>query len=209
MIDHVTYEVPEDELFDNPDLVYFFDLLEMDEVPPDEAIEGKGWKVRWWKPRNGDVLIHLVAGDKPTYDPMGLSHFCSYVNRESFSKLKVSQFLERDSGSGRIWLDGPIGIRVEVRELSDSDRQKAILDHALRIYYIRNIHYKDNWRRFGWRGCLFRLRERTERAWDALWEQDSDAVPEAVKDDLYDLINFAAFTLRAIEENNRDGEWWS
>jgi hypothetical protein len=86
--------------------------------------------------------------------------------------------------------------------------QARVLQMALKIYSDRNIRYKDNFKRFGWRGCLFRLRERSERAWDDLWDADVDGVLHT--DDLIDLINFAAFTVRSIQEKNRDGEgsWW-
>lgn len=88
--------------------------------------------------------------------------------------------------------------------------QERILMKALAIYEERNEKYNDNWRRFGWRGCLFRLRERVERAWDHLWGYDLAAVPDPPDlDDLYDLINFAAFTIRAVEEGNRDGSWFN
>lgn len=106
------------------------------------------------------------------------------------------------------------GERLVIRE----KEQQAIFDEALIIYAERNVHYKDNWRRFGWRGCLFRLRERVERAWDGLWDADPDTMDEEdetrpttrhpIEDDLLDLINFAAFTIRAIREGNRDGEWF-
>ena|SRR5215831_14034319 len=94
--------------------------------------------------------------------------------------------------------------------------QISIMIEASAIYGERNTLYKDNWKRFGWRGCLFRLRERVERAWDVLWDADPDTLDEEdetrdrhpVVDDLYDLINFAAFTIRAIEEGNRDGTWF-
>lgn len=84
--------------------------------------------------------------------------------------------------------------------------QERILEQALFIYDERNKKYRDNWGRFGWRGCLFRIRERAERAWDHLWDA-SDGDKHDV-DDLYDLINFAAFAIRAIEDGNRDGTWF-
>lgn len=95
--------------------------------------------------------------------------------------------------------------------------QAEIMAEALRVYERRNEKYKDNWRRFGWRGCLFRIRERAERAWDDLWDQEpmaTQANPEPTRnvpndaDDLIDLINFAVFAIRAIREGNRDGSWW-
>lgn len=87
-----------------------------------------------------------------------------------------------------------------------------ILAQALRLYGERNEMYKDNWRRFGWRGCLFRVRERAERMWDALWDlpMEHRAGPKAraAEDDAIDLINFAVFTIRAIRSGDRDGSWW-
>jgi hypothetical protein len=93
--------------------------------------------------------------------------------------------------------------------------QADVILSALQVYVDRNVKYKDNWRRFGWRGCLFRLRERVERAWDYLWdapviEGTELALSEELHDldDMIDLINFAAFTIRAVREGNRDGSWW-
>ncbi len=85
-----------------------------------------------------------------------------------------------------------------------------VLLRALDIYANRNERYKDNWRRFGWRGLLFRIRERAERAWDDLWDGNPEMREAISDDDLIDLINFAAFAVRAIDEGNRDGEgkWW-
>jgi hypothetical protein len=86
-------------------------------------------------------------------------------------------------------------------------KQQQIFDRALRIYAKRNERYKDNWRRFGWRGCLFRIRERTERLWDTYWQGGSAGL-EADLDDAYDLLNFVAFFIRAVEEGNRGGSWF-
>ena len=98
-------------------------------------------------------------------------------------------------------------------QLQSLDRQKEVFAEAMRIYAMRNTRYKDNWRRFGWRGCLFRVRERAERAWDDLFwaelpETDYSKFSEAHVDDLLDLINLAAFAVRAIREGNRDGNWF-
>lgn len=90
--------------------------------------------------------------------------------------------------------------------------QHEIMLKALKVYDQRNVRYKDNWRRFGWRGCLFRIRERVERAWDDLWDYDPDDVEsmEYKIDDLIDMINFVVFAVRAVQGKNRDGEggWW-
>jgi hypothetical protein len=96
--------------------------------------------------------------------------------------------------------------------------QFEVLMEALEVYAKRNPKYDDNWRRFGWRGCLFRLRERVERLWDYLWDHPTQGVPHGEDsstpdspdvDDAIDLINFAAFLVRAVRADNRDGSWWA
>lgn len=123
-----------------------------------------------------------------------------------------------------------LGLSEKLAELENEIGDQAvreqfgILSEALIIYAQRNVKYKDNWRRFGWRGCLFRVRERAERAWDNLWDavtpqvaagegrslsaEAEEFVATADYDDLLDMINFACFTIRAVRENNRDGSWW-
>jgi hypothetical protein len=95
-----------------------------------------------------------------------------------------------------------------------ADQFDTLLE-ALEIYSDRNGRYKDNWRRFGWRGCIFRIRERAERAWDDLFYaevpehiEDHKRWADAKVDDLVDLINFSCFAIRAIREGNRDGTWF-
>lgn len=110
MIDHITYEIDRDGLTD-PDLGSFFAALGLLEVEPDEKIE-KDYNVRWWQDEDGRQ-IHLVEGMRPT--TLGLAHFCiKGVGRDDLEGLRRSDWLEHDSGSGRIWLNGPQGIRVEV-----------------------------------------------------------------------------------------------
>jgi hypothetical protein len=76
----------------------------------------------------------------------------------------------------------------------------------------RNPKYNDNWKRMGWRGVLIRIRERAERLWDNWWDgsvMSGDHRLAADVDDAIDLINFAAFMVRALEgEATRDGAWW-
>lgn len=110
MIDHVTYEIDRGGLED-PDLGRFFAALDLLEVEPDGAIE-KDWNVRWWSDEDGKT-IHLVEGERPV--TLGLAHFCiKGVGEKQYTELQHSEWLEHDSGSGRIWLSGPQGLRVEV-----------------------------------------------------------------------------------------------
>lgn len=118
IIDHSTYQVRHEELR-SPEMTEFMKALGFREVLPDEAIEGKGWDVRWWSPVDPTwdklcTIVHLV-GSKERH-PLGLAHFCvSGVGLQRYDRLATSEWCERDSGSGRIWLAGPGGLRVEVR----------------------------------------------------------------------------------------------
>lgn len=119
------------------------------------------------------------------------SFACSNTPIQRAARLKYIESLD---------VNDPVGIQFD------------IMMESLEIYNGRGRKYNDNWRRFGWRGCLFRLRERAERAWDHWWGQselgwEGREAPADV-DDLLDLINFACFTIRAIREDNRDGSWF-
>lgn len=106
-------------------------------------------------------------------------------------------------------------------ELERSNKEHMeVLDMAMRVYAERNAKYGDAWRRSGWRGTLTDLRRKIERAWTFLWhatpipkpdegEARIDVDPDHI-DDLIDIINYAAFSVRAIKEGNRDGYggWW-
>lgn len=126
--------------------------------------------------------------------------------------------------------DGPEGHTMTVEFLDvhfDNPSERAqleVLMEAAAIYAERNVEYKDNWKRMGWRGQLIRARERAERLWDSLWDEKSftefprsDSVGASNQsivlrkklDDAFDLINFAAFLVRGVRDGNRDGEWWS
>lgn len=101
---------------------------------------------------------------------------------------------------------------LEALEMDQNDpsllAQASIFIEALTIYEQRNKKYQDNWKRMGWRGCLVRIRERSERLWDHWWNRDNANYDDV--DDAIDLINFAAFWARGVRgETTRDGEWWS
>lgn len=72
--------------------------------------------------------------------------------------------------------------------------QAEVMLGALRIFAERNARYKDGWATAGWRGVLFDLRKKTERLWRQFWHGQ---LTIASVDDAYDLINFAAFFIRA------------
>jgi hypothetical protein len=112
---------------------------------------------------------------------------------------------------------GPLGNQVYrlvfITGEDDSVREQfVVLMRALAIFEERNREYHDNWRRQGWRGGLFKLRLKVERAWDTLWAAepwtDSEDIPDRpTVDDLLDAVNAACFVVRSVEANDRDGSW--
>lgn len=128
MIDHVTYHVPHGAL-DDPELAEFLGILGLEEVEPKDKFE-HGYKVRWFLPLENDLggfghpAIHLVDGDppptgtSPMHDQLALGHLCVIVPKRNYEWMKAialnRQWLERDSGSGRVWL-AFANLRVEAR----------------------------------------------------------------------------------------------
>lgn len=221
---------------------FFVDLLGLKEIDPEEGIEGKGWNVRWFEDTNG-MQIHLVE-TKPEIEgigsvDLGLGHFCAIIDRGAYARALNTSWREAiGSLEGRCWLKGPGGIRVEARPvplgrkarvpageegepvpvlegpLPTDQALEQVFARCLAIFRERNAQHNDSWKREGWRGCLFNLRRKAERAWDHLWnfdrnDLDSDYLQQHV-DDLLDSVNYAALTVLAVEEGNRDGQggWW-
>lgn len=126
VLNHVTIHVPPGTLAD-PDLEEFWELLGFREVKPDDIHE-HGWNVRWFRipwrlwGAESSPAIHLVEGihfPKPCdpeshdRDVPALGHIC-VSSCVGYKTLEQSKFLQRSSGSGRIWV-GLANIRVEVR----------------------------------------------------------------------------------------------
>lgn len=121
MIDHITFEVHADQLHTDR-MDEFMDLLGFIEIDASEEVK-MGYDVRWfihrvypgsyWQYRKPE--LHLVAGGDPA--PLGLTHFCiSGVGEDGMEECRTSDWLEHErEGSGRLWLAGPAGLRVEVR----------------------------------------------------------------------------------------------
>lgn len=118
MINHVTYHVPAGTL-ERPDLDVFMRLTGLREIEPNDSFE-HGWKVRWFMTEAARrPLIHLVESDDGEQDLLALGHFCVNVGSRAVVRAmardaKGEGWLERDSGSGRIWLKFA-NLRVEVR----------------------------------------------------------------------------------------------
>jgi len=113
IVDHVTYHVSE-HFIHGPNVGKFFEALGMVETDPNIDPFEVGWDVRWFKYPGGEITVHLAA--QPDHaPPLGMSHFCIRVPWDRYQELARSAWVERNSGSGRFWLAGPCGIRVEVR----------------------------------------------------------------------------------------------
>lgn len=106
------------------------------------------------------------------------------------------------AGTSRVWTIDPEGDPA-------IEAQLTVMLQALSIYDDKNKDYKDNWVRMGWRGLLIRIRERSDRLWDKWWDREQAETRD--EDDALDLINFAAFFVRAQRNGmtTRDGQWWN
>ena len=124
MINHITYHLSQ-EAIGRPVLGRLMKLVGFEEVTPDDPFE-HGYEVRWFKDREAlwlgldSPLIHFVASEDRTPPSsqrgLGLGHFCVVVPPERFEACRRSDYLARDSGSGRIWLEYDSGrLRIEVR----------------------------------------------------------------------------------------------
>lgn len=113
-ITHFTYQVPFNYINRTEVDSFFKDALGMLEMKPDRSIE-KNYNVRWFQFPSDAVMLHLVENGSG-YVRMPFDHFCIRTSPDRYRVLASSEWLERDSGSGRIWLKGPLGIRVEVNK---------------------------------------------------------------------------------------------
>lgn len=89
-------------------------------------------------------------------------------------------------------------------------RQLEVLMEAFSVYVERNAKRSDHWREIGWRGNLVHVRGKAERAFRQLWNASPDGEQYDI-DDLIDIINYAAMTIRLVREGTpkaRNGSWW-
>lgn len=121
MINHVTIHLTPEALGYSILDEIMEELLGFREIEPDDPFE-HGYNVRWFQliEALGDPglpVIHFVASRD--YEPppnLGLGHFCVVVAPDRFEACRKSDWCERDSGSGRIWLEANEGrLRIEVR----------------------------------------------------------------------------------------------
>lgn len=115
MIDHVAYTVEElDEVEQDrfwTALGFFMFPIPSDDVAYAYELEQRQ---RWYSNRT-DCDVHIVE-NRDEADTWNWGHLCVKVEEETYDELRHSDWVERDNGSGRFWLRGPGGIRVEVRQ---------------------------------------------------------------------------------------------
>lgn len=129
MINHVTYQLSEEALGWSCLDEIMVELLGFREIDPDDPFE-HGWHVRWFQliealGDTGFPVIHFVAAADDQVDTsafrasrtaVGLGHFCVVVSPDRFEACRRSDYLARDSGSGRLWLEYDNNrLRIEVR----------------------------------------------------------------------------------------------
>jgi hypothetical protein len=101
-------------------------LIGFEEIEPDDPFE-HGYIVRWFRPRHRlgitvCPVIHFVAveGKDARKWPwskvhLGLGHFCVVgLGEDAYRAAIASDYLLRDSGSGRAWLLYD-SVRIEIR----------------------------------------------------------------------------------------------
>lgn len=89
--------------------------------------------------------------------------------------------------------------------------QMTIFIEAMLLYTERNARYSDVWRATGWRGAVYDIYKKARRLFQQFWDPETQAptgernvIHGKVTDDAFDLINFAAFFIRGVDEQN---EW--
>jgi hypothetical protein len=229
-VDHVTVQVPIGTLNDAGELLETIGFKGA-EVDSAYAARNTDYTFRHYRDQDG-FRVHTIecinSDEDNLLDPL-LTHFRCVVPEDAMPMLRESRWLERDSGHGRIWLRGPGTLRVEVTSPQGlTPTQKArisvseqpnpehlemhaqILHKAMALMVERDEHYSDQWKKYGWRGAIFNLRRKAERAWSILFNKPELEVMATDEDDLLDIVNYAAMCIAMMREQNRDGvpEWW-
>jgi hypothetical protein len=239
-LDHVTYQVPLGHLSDASLDEFFRIIELQEVRPDEEVEKGwnvrwfqdkDGFQIHLVEASAGSVGANQIVD-------LELGHFCMILSRRGYKNAMDSIYLTRNCAeSPRAWLrHAGTGIRVEIRpidlgqanalcdlaeisfdkviekaEPSPTEKQlEEVFARCLAIFRQRNTQHNDSWRREGWRGCLFNLRRKAERAWDYLWNLETQSEVDRDADDLYDAINYAALAILCLKEGNRDGKggWW-
>jgi len=91
-------------------------------------------------------------------------------------------------------------------EDTDTNRQQlAIFLDAMHIFQERNAKYGDLWKEYGWRGNLLHVQSKAARVRKVWWDGKDPFGHNEDCDDAYDLINYTAFFIRNVGEDNELG----
>lgn len=94
--------------------------------------------------------------------------------------------------------------KIVIGDIDEQDRvYVTILCEAMKVYAHRRGEYGGGFRRYGFCGACFFIKDRANRLWDAVnyrhMIEDRDA---------HDVINYAALALIMKREGNYGGEFW-
>lgn len=95
--------------------------------------------------------------------------------------------------------------KVTIRCSDHEELQHAeSLAKAFRVFVNRSAQYGDAWRKGGTLGALAKARTKVDRQ-EAVCEQWDEGIEGIDTDDCLDLVNYAVFAMRSIEEGNIEG----
>lgn len=97
--------------------------------------------------------------------------------------------------------------QLRVEKTTTNVHQLNVLLGAFEKFVQRNERYKDVWRESGWKGSLFDMRKKLTRIWRVFWRSEPEQQIDLECDDAYDLINFTAFFIRNVKDDNQWGQW--
>ncbi len=121
MIDHISQQVPKEHI-NSEEFTEFFALFGLKEIDETAEVRGeeirteleRGWMVRWFIDDLG-TTFHIVGGDGP--QNLQLGHVGVFgIGWNRWEACRASKWLGMHSSIGNgLWLEGPFGLRVEVR----------------------------------------------------------------------------------------------
>lgn len=105
-------------------------------------------------------------------------------------------------------MDSILSRALELLEFEDTPTnrdQLMVFIRSMRLFEERNKKYGDLWKEYGWRGNLLHVQSKAARVRKVWWDQATQPPGDQDLDDAFDLINYAAFFIRNVEEGNELG----
>ena len=94
-------------------------------------------------------------------------------------------------------------VKIILESQSERDHVDVFI-RALNLYSQRRRERgNDGWRRYGYKGAAFFIKDRSNRLWDSV--QLKRTIHE---NDVLDIMNYAVFCIRSHREDNYGGEFW-